>query len=323
MRVKCLRCGARLQAREELAGKRVKCPRCGEAIVLGGVPGVVEVVDIPEAVRVSPPGGGGEAAGGEAVRPGAEDEGEGRDVGSGWGPILVAAGFGITFLAWPVVALLFFAVFHQLIQSLVWGMVMAAGGVGVGIAGGIMSAAGRQRIAHRLSYVTVTMSFLTVALFIIATLLARSVSEQGPGGLPMVKQVIGTEAPQKLTMQCKQCGHEFEMTTTAFAMRHMGAVGELFKGYKDVDALLDKVEAEGEILLKCPKCGAMGVRAVMRCPGCKAVFEMTEAKATKDGKVRCPRCECAFETPLAGQLGGGLHGDLMKQLDLNMDGGAR
>ena len=45
IRVTCRSCGSALQARDELAGKRVKCPACGQALA----------IPAPQAAAVAPP----------------------------------------------------------------------------------------------------------------------------------------------------------------------------------------------------------------------------------------------------------------------------
>jgi len=270
-RVTCPRCGASLRVREGPASGRGRCPACG---------GMVEL---------TPPAPAGPANGPQQAPAGRK----------GGVNIPAVVGLPLAFLAWPAVALCFFIIFRQLIQSLVAGGAVAAAALGCGVAGLVVYMRRGGTAGALLAVADIAIARACIVMFTVAALLASAASERLPPQMSVLKQVIGTEPAARVRMKCRSCGHEFEVTATELLQRRAALAARALRGGRDLDQVLDEVEREARQGLVCPKCGQPAARPVLTCPRCGKTFEAPQAG---EGGPVCPHCGARLPTEAVGLM---------------------
>jgi len=221
-------------------------------------------------------------------------------------PAIVALPLAI--LAWPICGVFFFLVFHQLIQSLIVGAIVASAALACGIVGICMAARRTKKTGGLLMSIGSLVIAGLALMSLVGTYVAVGMaSERMPKSMSALRQVLGTDRPTAQPMKCAQCGHEFEVSSLALIQQQMGTGLKVIGGVKDIDGLLDEVEANSAQGYPCPNCHSPSAWPLVTCPNCQTRFSARQA-ATPGGSPTCPQCGTAV--PLVTD-------DLLRQLGVN------
>ncbi len=286
IRATCPQCSISLKGRDDLAGKRVRCAGCGAVITLPPR----TTTGPGQAAQVTPSAVEPQMTQGPVVADAAAHAAAERKSAVN---IPAMVGLPLAFLSWPVAALFFFAVFRQLIQSLIVGGVVALLAVGCGVAGLVVHARrGKGAVGVLLSVADIGIGGLGLALFTVIAITAKVTSDQLPPEMSVLKQVLGTERPARVPMKCQSCGHEFERSVTKLLQRQAGQAIRALRGAEDLDDVLDQVEKTARQGFVCPECKEPSARPMLTCPKCEKSFLPVEAVPAEGGRA-CPYCGAA------------------------------
>ena len=220
-------------------------------------------------------------------------------------PAIVALPLAI--LAWPICGVFFFFVFHQLIQSLIVGAIVAGAAVGCGIAGVCLAARRTKKTGGLLMAIgSMVIGGLAFMSLMGTYVVAGAASERMPESMSALRQVLGTDRPTAQGMKCAQCGHEFEVSSLALIEQQVGTGLKVFGGVEDIDSLLDEAEAGSAQGYPCPECRSASSWPLLTCPQCQARFSARQV-TSPGGSPTCPQCGTAI--PLVTD-------DLLRQMGL-------
>jgi len=306
IRITCESCGASLKGAEELAGKKVKCPKCGAVIT---APSPTAEPEVPVLLEVRPPAPPEEP---DSPLPAPPSE-------TPSGPNIPAIlSIPLALIAWPIVGLLSYLVFKERLPSLlvgmvvavvafgfaIWGIVLAmnpktkSGGTGVSIAGVVMSG---------LSLIALVGFFIVLAVWPVKESSETPPVAKSPVPAPktnVVKQAPAEKESGKLTMRCSTCGHEFEVSPRDYLTRQAaGPLGLLGEG-ESIDDILDRVEDQGDAGANypCPQCGSRSGQVLVTCPSCNTRFTANSSDVLGGGALTCPHCGGKAPSPLKSVL---------------------
>ena len=292
IRVTCASCGASLKGGDEVAGKKVKCPRCG-SVMTAPLPSTNS--EIPVLTEVPPIG----PQTGDSVFPiSPKDQPAEPNV-----PAILS--IPLALIAWPIVGVFFFLVFKQLLQSLLVGIIVAVMAVGCAVWGFVLAMNTQKKVGGTgASIAGLVMGGLSLILLVGSSIAATMVAKQVPESFPaanVIQQVIGTEAPADLAMRCSSCQHEFEVLMTDYAQHQARGAARVFEGAANIDDILDNVEEQGAMGYPCPQCSNETGRLLMNYPSCGERFMPDASAPLAGGASTCPQCGTRVQSP-AGSL---------------------
>lgn len=205
-------------------------------------------------------------------------------------------GLPLVLLTGPCVALLFFVVLKQLIQSLMVGAVLALIAVGCGIAGFILANRKSKKTGGLLiSIATILIGGLALCSYVVGAVAARAISESAPPSFSPIKQLLGTEKATRIPMKCAKCGNEFEVSSLDLLRQMAGRGMKAYQNIGDINRVLDEEERTGDQGCPCPKCGEPAARPILVCSRCSARF-LPPQTGVSGGTAACPECGAPAST---------------------------
>jgi len=308
--MRCSGCGAMLRVDGGLVGKSIRCPKCGTEVLLrlaartaegplapaqeaGAQSLPVEEDPEPAPERIPCP------ACAELILPDASVcRFCGHVIKSLQGPaarrlnIPAVVSLALAIFAWPVVGICFFFWFRQLIQSMLVGVAVSAAAVGCGIWGVAFSVRNRAAGARglMLSLTGMILGTFGVTSFLLYVTLAKKASDALPQSMPVVKGLLGTAT--MLTMQCAECGYQFEVAATDVLARMAGDTVQMLAGARDINKVLDEYEERGPLGMTCPNCKKQKAFPMCVCPECGKKFlpDFYKKSGRTPTKIVCPYC---------------------------------
>ena len=295
-----------------LAGKKMRCPKCGGTL---SVPQTVQTDPKPAAGGEPPEAASQEREAGEEPVPSRvpcpacaelilRDAAKCRFCGHITKPeklrekralnIPALAGLALAIFAWPVVGACFFFWVKQLIQSMMVGMAISAVAIGCGIWGVVLFLRRKPQGNGELtlSLAGAILGAFGLSSFVLYAALAKKASDAVPESMSVVKQMLGTEKPTMVPMQCADCGHQFEVTQADLLAKQSADMSGLIAGVEDINKLLDDVEKTGPRGVVCPECKKPRAFPMQVCSNCGKKFLPGFYKKGKHAalKIRCPDC---------------------------------